>query len=81
VRLKVKSTNKNNPLKGDVYFYLHPNVPENACACTRRWQKRVETIVSAYGAFTVGAVADNGQTKLELDLATLPDAPPEFRKR
>ena len=28
VRLKVKSTNKNNPLKGDVYFYLHPTFPK-----------------------------------------------------
>ena len=79
--MKVKSTNKNNPLKGDVYFYLHPTFPKMRMRVPADGKNEVETIVSAYGAFTVGAVVDNGQTKLELDLATLPDAPPEFRKR
>ena len=33
----------------------------------------------AWGAFTIGIVADAGKTRLELDLATLPDAPEAFR--
>lgn len=35
----------------------------------------------AYGAFTVGAEADGGATRLELDLVDLPDAPELFRSR
>ncbi len=31
-----------------------------------------------YDAFTVGVEADSGATKLELDLATLTNAPKEF---
>jgi len=33
----------------------------------------------AYGAFTVGAVADRGKTTLELDLALVESFPEEFR--
>jgi hypothetical protein len=33
------------------------------------------------GAFTVGVAADDGNTRLELDLAQLPDAPEMFRSR
>ena len=35
----------------------------------------------AYGAFTVGAECDGGTTKLELNLAELPDAPQLFKER
>jgi hypothetical protein len=34
----------------------------------------------AYGAFAVGVEADDGQTRLELDLATLQGAPSRFRE-
>jgi hypothetical protein len=37
--------------------------------------------VTAYGAFTVGALCDDGSTALELDLAELPGVPAAFRNR
>ncbi len=37
--------------------------------------------LKAWGAFTVGALTDDGTCKLELDLAELKDAPEEFRTR
>jgi hypothetical protein len=33
----------------------------------------------SYGAFTVGALADHGETALELDLAQIPSVPKRFR--
>ena len=35
----------------------------------------------AWGAYTVGVAADGGQTRLELNLAELADAPSLFRER
>jgi hypothetical protein len=35
----------------------------------------------AYRAFTVGAEADEGRTRLELDLAQVPGAPSPFKDR
>jgi hypothetical protein len=34
-----------------------------------------------YGAFTAGAEADEGNTRLEIDLAELSGVPQEFRDR
>lgn len=78
--LTVSSTDDKKPLKGFVTFHLHntfsnPNplmAVENGKAVLR---------LKAYGAFTVGAEADDGKTRLELDLATLPNAPAEFKAR
>jgi hypothetical protein len=35
----------------------------------------------ATGAFTVGVEINGGETKLEVDLTEMPDAPKEFRER
>jgi hypothetical protein len=35
----------------------------------------------AGGAFTVGVLADDGDTRLELDLSAVPDAPADWRGR
>ena len=40
---------------------------------------RAALSLETYGAFTVGAAADNGGTRLGLDLATLKSAPKRFR--
>lgn len=69
-----------SPLEGSVEFYLHPSflpskvvVPvENGRALLRQ---------RAWGAYTVGVVADGGSTHLELNLADLPEAPKVFRER
>jgi hypothetical protein len=80
VLLEVRSTDPARPLEGEVVFHLHP---------TFRDPRRVVPVtdgvaaltVLAWGAFTAGAEADGGATHLELDLATLPDAPQKFRSR
>lgn len=80
VVLTAASVSEANPLTDTVEFHLHPTFrpqvqkvrPENGTAV-------LELI--AWGAFTVGASADNGATTLELDLSAVQDAPTEFRER
>ncbi len=68
------------PLKGEVEFHLHPSfypsmvrVPAvNGVAILEQ---------RAWGAYTVGVSADEGRTRLELNLAELEDAPRLFRER
>jgi hypothetical protein len=80
VRLQVSALPNAAPLRGDVQFHLHdtfadpdPIVPAvNGVA---------ELIRLAWGAFTVGAETEGGATRLELNLAELPDAPETFKRR
>jgi hypothetical protein len=80
VRLTVRSTAPSKPLQGEVTFFLHDTFPEPVQTVTATNGEAVLEIAS-WGAFTVGAVADGGDTKLELDLSTLSDAPAEWRNR
>lgn len=80
VKLHVSSTDPNHPLRGEVRFHLHPTFKNPRPVVSVRDGKALLQLV-AWGAFTVGAETDDGQTKLELDLATVPDAPAEFCKR
>jgi hypothetical protein len=61
-------------------FYLHPTFgPEpKKVAFGPEGQATLDLI--AYGAFTVGVLLEDG-AKLELNLATLPEAPESFRTR
>lgn len=75
--ITVRSTDPQHPLEGTVKFFLHPTLIPPA--------RKVEAVngeailrVESYGAYTVGIAADGGQTKLELDLSTLKDAPLMF---
>lgn len=86
----VESTDKeNNPLTGDVVFYLHdsfsPSIyiikPHEFSADGRAGIRLSRGGLISYGAFTVGAVADNGATSLELDLSQDQRFPKEFRER
>lgn len=81
VTLEVSSINPLNPLTGVVKFYLHPsfNNSEPIIAVTDGTATLVLNTV--YGAFTAGAEADDGKTKLEIDLAELPNAPQDFKER
>lgn len=80
VDLEVVSTNPENPLTGVVLFHLHPSFP-NEVEEVRVNNGKAENKLISYGAFTVGIEADGGTTKLELDLALLPDAPKLFKER
>jgi SIR2-like domain/prokaryotic YEATS domain len=76
--IAVHSTRANKPLRGDVFFHLHPTiVPPVRSAPAVRGAARIK--VESYGAYTVGVEADGGSTRLELDLAMLPNAPMLFR--
>ena len=80
----VESTDDTRPLDSDVVFYLHdsfrpavftikPEDFENG--------KAIDDDLLSYGAFTVGAVTDDGNTLLELDLAEDSGFPEKFRQR
>ncbi len=81
VVLKVESTDPaQNPLKGQVTFHLHPTF--NVSVFDEPVIDGIaETSIISYGAFTVGAVADEGKTRLELDLTSLDDNKDQFFKR
>jgi hypothetical protein len=79
VRLEVSAEADAPALEGDVTFHLHPTFSHNAV--TERVQHGVARLrLTAWGAFTVGAVTADG-TRLELDLAELASAPMAFRLR
>ena len=79
--LTVESTNPlNNPLVGEVIFFLHQSFTPSVIKVIAENGKAVFSD-SAYGAFTVGAVSDDGNTLLELDLAEDRSFPKEFRER
>ena len=76
--IKVRSTRANKPLDGTVFFHLHPTImPPVRSAPVRNGIAVMK--VESYGAYTLGVEADDGRTHLELDLATLTDAPMQFR--
>ncbi|MBX7044199.1 MAG: hypothetical protein K1X86_00050 [Ignavibacteria bacterium] len=78
--LTVESTDEGkHPLSGTVLFHLHQSFPKMVREIEVK-NGKANLKIYAYGAFTVGAVADKGATKLELDLAELPNAPKEFKE-
>jgi hypothetical protein len=68
------------PLEGEVEFHLHPSFHPSIVR-VRVHNDHAVLKLPAWGAFTIGASADGGRTRLELDLAQLPDAPELFRSR
>ncbi len=80
VHFKVASSDPKKPLEGVVRFYLHPTFnPKIIDVPVTTSGHAVYDIVSM-GAFTVGAEADNGETKLELDLAHVEGGTDAFYK-
>jgi hypothetical protein len=79
VRLTVSALRASPPLDGKVTFYLHPTFP-NPEMSAMSVEGKASINVTAWGAFTVGAVADGGETLLELDLAREKDLPKQFRE-
>jgi hypothetical protein len=59
-------------------FYLHPTFGDKVRLASFGSDGRALITLYAYGAFTIGALLDDG-TVLELNLATLPGAPDGFR--
>lgn len=78
VELTVSSTDPAKPLTGLVTFFLHPSFGRY-----ERYDIKVENGVArdtilSWGAFTVGAKTDGGETKLELDLSGVPGGTKSF---
>lgn len=67
-------------LTGEVEFHLHPTFPEPVLKVAADGGVAA-VVLYAWGAFTVGAVADRGSTKLELDLSEDASLPEPFRLR
>lgn len=82
IDLWVESTDPAHPLDTDVIFYLHntfrPSVFTIKVEDFREGKASVEP-KTAWGAFTVGAVTDNGNTLLEYDLSSDSSFPSDFR--
>ncbi len=82
VKLKVSSTEpQEKPLSGKVIFHLHPTFTRHEYPVQVNKDGVAELTLTAWGAFTVGAIADDGATRLELDLAEIPGAPKKFVER
>jgi len=83
VLLRVESTDT-TPLRGKyAYFFLHDTFePDVYRVKVDKSGKSAELEIAAVGAFTAGVVADKGNTKLEIDLATSAnvDAPRWWRQ-
>ena len=81
VELRVESMKpKSHPLTGSVQYFLHNSFLNDRPLVTVNQDGVAPLTLYAYGAFTVGVLADGGTTRLELDLAELADAPKEFRE-
>lgn len=86
VTLTVRSTDPvGAPLKGWVQFYLHPTFTNHKPIVPVTEERGVaELTVLAWGAFTVGAIADPDRrppTLLELDLSEVKEAPKLWASR
>ncbi|MGE5098656.1 MAG: pYEATS domain-containing protein [Deltaproteobacteria bacterium] len=69
------------PAMGEnVIFLLHPTFRSRVRVIPVEGDDRADLEIYCTGWFTVGAIADDGQTMLEYDLRKLPDAPDWFKK-
>jgi hypothetical protein len=82
LRLKVSSLPKVEKLPDGqrVQFFLHDSFPNDRPMITAV-KDQAELVLNVWGAFTVGAITDNGKTKLEFDLAEEKSFPRLFRSR
>lgn len=81
LNLTIKVTAGNDDLNSDVYLFLHNSFAKSIIHLDGYGKKEVEYTIPAYGAFTIGAILDHGNTLLELDIAELKDFPEKFRER
>ncbi|CAN5800491.1 hypothetical protein BH09VER1_BH09VER1_48770 [soil metagenome] len=80
VKLEVVSLAKEKPKAKYVRFFLHDSFdPDKPIVTVKDGVATYE--VTSYGSFTVGALTDRGTTRLELNLAKLPNMEKDFRNR
>lgn len=81
IDLTVKPQPLQRPLSKNVQFHLHPTFAANKPVIAVDKDGVCRYSLLAYGAFVVGAVTDDGETKLELNLKDAPGADEVFRSR
>lgn len=81
VSVSVSSTKKDNPLLGEVQFHLHDTFLNPSPVIPVIDGRAVLKLSNVWGSFTVGAIADDGGTRLEFDLSKLRNVSDEFRSR
>ncbi|WP_223608827.1 YEATS-associated helix-containing protein [Chryseobacterium sp. OSA05B] len=81
LNLIIKVSSVEGDLNSDVYLFLHNSFAKSIIHLEGNGKKVVEYKIPAYGAFTIGAITDNGNTHLELDLEKLENFPEDFRNR
>lgn len=79
ILLRVVSADQSKPLTGSIIFYLHDTF-RHPVVSVKVKDGVAELRLISYGAFTVGVVADDGATLLELDLAQDVRFPRKFRE-
>lgn len=79
VHLEVRAVGDAAPLAGKVRLYLHPTFGKYAVYDLDVVDGVAKDTIRSAGAFTVGAVADGGATRLEYDLSAAPGATQAFR--
>lgn len=77
VTIRVRSLDPARPLTGTVTIHLHPTFYSTVREVPVV-DGEAELRIVAAGVFTIGAEADGGETRLELNLATLPNLPAAF---
>jgi len=80
ITLTVAGVGARTRLTGAVEFHLHDTFAQPIRTVTAKAGRAVLR-VAAYGAFTVGVRIERDGTELELDLATVKDAPKRFREQ
>jgi hypothetical protein len=78
VTLTVRSTDSTRPLNDPVIFHLHPTFGTHAKYTVKPKSGLARDSITSWGTFTVGVEADQGQTRLELDLSGVPGGTPKF---
>jgi hypothetical protein len=78
VAIRVVSTDPSKPLTGKVKLYLHPTFGQWSSYEIDAIGGMAEDTIVSYGAFTIGAEADDGKTRLELDLIDVPGGTKRF---
>ncbi|TKB71217.1 MAG: hypothetical protein E8D46_17775 [Nitrospira sp.] len=78
VIIRVVSTDPARPLTGKVNLHLHPTFGHWSSYEIEAKGGIAEDKIVSYGAFTIGAEADYGKTRLELDLMDVPGGTQRF---
>ncbi len=80
VLLRVRSTEPSRPLSGKVTFFLHPTFRDKQQVDVVVVEGFAEYKITSWGWFTAGAAADDGKTRLELDLRNVEGGTKRFYK-